>query len=159
MTYFRWWGFSINEGSGPVNIHVSWFTTHWLFFYIFAFGWRWHWEITRRKRCDETPCTDEDATEAAAAPEPERTTKGIRHYLRSLPESEANESITEFFDQVFAEEQDGPVPDAITYDPSVLQSYRQMFLGYEADTEESYEEWSAKLDKWMEAEMEEEKND
>lgn len=43
LTYFRWWGFSINEGQFP-NIHVSW--SHWFFIYI-ALTPRWKWSYLR----------------------------------------------------------------------------------------------------------------
>jgi len=44
-TYFEMRGFSVNEGNGPANIHVSWLRRHhWFFIYIFCWRWRWHWE-------------------------------------------------------------------------------------------------------------------
>lgn len=42
ITYFSRHGFSINEGSGPINIHVSW-RWPWIGFYVFVLGWRWYW--------------------------------------------------------------------------------------------------------------------
>ena len=36
VTYFRKWGFSINEGGKPVNITVAW--NRRLFFYMYFFG-------------------------------------------------------------------------------------------------------------------------
>lgn len=40
LTYFKEWGFSINEGAGPVNVHASWYAG--LFVYVYFFGLRWH---------------------------------------------------------------------------------------------------------------------
>ena len=53
-TYFRRWGFSINEGSGPVNVHMSWaWPKHrlgeWFFFYLFAFGRKWSYLKCKRE--------------------------------------------------------------------------------------------------------------
>ena len=36
VTYFRKWGFSINEGGTPINITMMWRDT--LFFYMYFFG-------------------------------------------------------------------------------------------------------------------------
>ena len=49
VTYFRRWGFSINEGEFP-NIHVSWRRDGFLFY--LAFSWRWKvivsgWRVVR----------------------------------------------------------------------------------------------------------------
>ncbi len=42
VTYFKWWGFSINEGKGPFNIHISWFKHDYRFYvYIYFKGKRW----------------------------------------------------------------------------------------------------------------------
>jgi hypothetical protein len=38
ITYFRSWGFSINEGGTPVNITMAW--KDGLFFYLYFFGKR-----------------------------------------------------------------------------------------------------------------------
>ena len=38
VTYFRKWGFSINEGGTPVNITMMWRDR--LFFYLYFFGKR-----------------------------------------------------------------------------------------------------------------------
>lgn len=40
VTYFRRWGFSINEGGTPANIHASWGVGYWLFAYVYLFGLR-----------------------------------------------------------------------------------------------------------------------
>ena len=42
ITYFEKWGFSINEGGGPVNIHISWNCPHKFYFYLFIYKWDWH---------------------------------------------------------------------------------------------------------------------
>lgn len=42
VTYFRRWGFSINEGAGPLNIHVRWGRGQ-IGFYVYALGKRWSW--------------------------------------------------------------------------------------------------------------------
>jgi len=48
-TYFKWWGFSINEGGRIANIHISWFhLDYWLFFYIFIWEWRYYKMFKRR---------------------------------------------------------------------------------------------------------------
>lgn len=44
ITYFRWWGFSVNEGRFP-NIHVSWcLGGDWHLFWYVCLGpkLRWH---------------------------------------------------------------------------------------------------------------------
>ena len=41
VTYFARWGLSINEGSGPVNVHFRW-TPH-VFIYLYLFGLRLSW--------------------------------------------------------------------------------------------------------------------
>lgn len=41
LTYFKKWGFSVNEGAGPINLHMSWYDG--LFVYVYLFGWRWSW--------------------------------------------------------------------------------------------------------------------
>jgi hypothetical protein len=42
VTYFRRWGFSINEGGGPVNVHMQWRNERCrLFIYLYLFGRRW----------------------------------------------------------------------------------------------------------------------
>ena len=49
ITYFCWWGFSINEGGTPVNIHISWFRSgYWFFIYFYFFGFRIDYMIERR---------------------------------------------------------------------------------------------------------------
>ncbi len=48
VTYFRWWGFSINEGGVPANIHISWMRSYyWFYFYIFIWKWRYSFMIKR----------------------------------------------------------------------------------------------------------------
>lgn len=50
MTYFTKTGFSINEGAGPANIHISWlWPSHLFFFYIFIWRFRFHFMIDRRR--------------------------------------------------------------------------------------------------------------
>jgi hypothetical protein len=39
-TYVSWWGFSINEGGTPINIHMNW--RDGLFVYLYFFGKRFH---------------------------------------------------------------------------------------------------------------------
>jgi len=41
ITYFRPWGFSINEGGTPINICIQW--TKNFGFYIYFFGLRFSW--------------------------------------------------------------------------------------------------------------------
>lgn len=41
LTYFKRWGFSINEGGTPVNLHAQWGTFCKLFVYVYFFGFRW----------------------------------------------------------------------------------------------------------------------
>lgn len=41
ITYFRCWGFSINEGGTPINIHVQWRDR--FGFYLYFFGKRISW--------------------------------------------------------------------------------------------------------------------
>lgn len=54
LTYFRRWGFSINEGGGPVNLHMQWFRPWcWLFIYLYAFGKSFSFVI-KRKQKEET---------------------------------------------------------------------------------------------------------
>ena len=54
VTYLTWWGFSINEGGGPVNIHMSWIRSgYWFYFYIFIFGWRYY-KIFERRNYDRS---------------------------------------------------------------------------------------------------------
>jgi hypothetical protein len=38
FTYFKSWGFSINEGGTPINIHVQWKNR--MYFYLYFFGKR-----------------------------------------------------------------------------------------------------------------------
>ena len=38
LTYFRKWGFSINEGGTPINIHMQWKNK--FGFYLYFFGKR-----------------------------------------------------------------------------------------------------------------------
>ena len=38
LTYFRKWGFSINEGGTPINIHMQW--NNKFGFYLYFFGKR-----------------------------------------------------------------------------------------------------------------------
>lgn len=51
LTYFRRWGFSINEGAGPVNVHAQW-NRDWcyLFFYLYVLGARFSfvWRKARK---------------------------------------------------------------------------------------------------------------
>jgi len=46
MTYFKLWGFSINEGGMPVNIHMSW--KHGFYFYLYFFGYKFYKHIGGR---------------------------------------------------------------------------------------------------------------
>jgi hypothetical protein len=49
VTYFRRWGFSINEGGGPANIHMQWNRGAFrFFFYVYVLGLRWSFCIKRR---------------------------------------------------------------------------------------------------------------
>ena len=41
VTYFRKWGFSINEGRTPINIHIRW--DYKFGFYLYFFGKRIYW--------------------------------------------------------------------------------------------------------------------
>ena len=41
VTYLRAWGFSINEGGKPINIHAQW-KDRW-YFYLYFFGKRIVW--------------------------------------------------------------------------------------------------------------------
>ena len=41
VTYFRNWGFSINEGGTPINLHIQWKNR--IGFYIYFFGVRLCW--------------------------------------------------------------------------------------------------------------------
>jgi len=55
VTYFRRWGFSINEGQGPFCIHVEWFTIWWFFIYVCVFGkrvcFKWRNELAYLEAC------------------------------------------------------------------------------------------------------------
>lgn len=43
ITYFRWWGFSINEGQFP-NIHISWRVGgYWHLFIYVAINDKYRW--------------------------------------------------------------------------------------------------------------------
>jgi len=49
--YLRWWGFSLNEGGTPVNLHMQWLRPHcWFFVYAYAFGRRANWMWKRRTK-------------------------------------------------------------------------------------------------------------
>lgn len=51
ITYFNRHGFSINEGEGPINIHVSWFQGGYIFyFYLFIWIFRVHFNIDKPGR-------------------------------------------------------------------------------------------------------------
>lgn len=57
ITYFRCNGFSINEGSGPVNIHMSWCRYGLrFFFYIYFFGLQFSWAWKKRKEVIQMGC-------------------------------------------------------------------------------------------------------
>ena len=52
LTYFHWWGFSINKGGIP-NLHISWRQgRQWGFYFYICWGQdkRWFWECERWKR-------------------------------------------------------------------------------------------------------------
>ncbi len=50
ISYIRWWGFSLNEGGTPVNVHASWLRPqYWLFVYVYFFGRRAHWTLARKR--------------------------------------------------------------------------------------------------------------
>lgn len=40
VTYFRWWGFSINEGGGPVNVTAIWAGRLPKILYVYFYGRR-----------------------------------------------------------------------------------------------------------------------
>lgn len=47
-TWFRRYGFGINEGGTPINFVVTWNTeTLWLFVYVYAFGHRNSWMVKK----------------------------------------------------------------------------------------------------------------
>jgi hypothetical protein len=49
LTYFAPWGFSVNEGAGPANIHAQWNRGAFRFlFYVYVLGLRWSFCIKRR---------------------------------------------------------------------------------------------------------------
>jgi len=51
VSYFRKWGFSINEGGTPINIHIQWFRPWtWFFIYLYIFGKRFHWTWKRSSK-------------------------------------------------------------------------------------------------------------
>ena len=51
VTYFNKWGFSVNEGEGPINFCVLWrrpplHEESWLFIYVFVYKWRFSWNFS-----------------------------------------------------------------------------------------------------------------
>lgn len=57
--YVRWWGFSINEGGKPINLHMQWLRRRdWFFVYAYVFGRRFSWRWERAvDMADITMCT------------------------------------------------------------------------------------------------------
>lgn len=51
LTYFRWWGFSINESEVP-NIHISWwgFSHEFVFYICWSQTGRFYWRLSYPKR-------------------------------------------------------------------------------------------------------------
>lgn len=45
--YIRSWGFSINEGGTPVNLHMQWGTWCRFFVYVNFFGKKFHWILEK----------------------------------------------------------------------------------------------------------------
>lgn len=52
--YVKLWGFSVNEGGTPMNLHMQWFRPWcWLFIYIYVFGRRFTYTLKRNRQGED----------------------------------------------------------------------------------------------------------